>query len=388
MLQLKIWKDVFKQLARNKRQSFLTMIALAISVFVVLVILSSSAYTTKQLATDLEVTEGETVTLTYTPKDSSYLGGFTEADQSLIKSILNHVQVETTSSHYDVTVDVAYGGSHQQLEFRSYDDLLAQDTLIPTLIAGKDLASLSAGDEIALSDDAAKALARSEDVTEILDKTITIKEKNFKVVAIYYASSLRTFLPQLILSQSGKEVLLDHQEYYDQLTLHTRDFDLVNQALEALDKSGSHRLQGSYAYIDNVKLYEDNREQVQVILTFIALLSGISIFVSGFGVMNAMLSSISERHKEIAIRRALGARKKDIQRAYMIEGSLLAILGGLVGLAVTLVFMLVMNSLGLTASLSLFQILMTLGLTLVSGSIFSLLPSLVASQKNVVEGLK
>ena len=62
-------------------------------------------------------------------------------------------------------------------------------------------------------------------------------------------------------------------------------------------------------------------------LNFIAFLSSISIFVAGFGVMNALLSSVSERSKEIAIRRALGAKKSDIYLSYMIEGTFLSIIG-------------------------------------------------------------
>lgn len=185
-----------------------------------------------------------------------------------------------------------------------------------------------------------------------------------------------------------KELLLGKREYFDELVVETNQLENINKALSALDTYGTFRKEGTYAYIDNRRVYEETKAQATTILNFIALLSSISIFVAGFGVMNAMLSSVSERSKEIAIRRALGAKKSDIYQSYMMEGTLLSIMGAIAGIGVATLFVILMNMSGFVTTLTLDHILITLFTTGVFGIVFSIMPAMVAANKNVIEGLR
>src|SRR5690606_24238406 len=68
------------------------------------------------------------------------------------------------------------------------------------------------------------------------------------------------------------------------------------------------------------------RDQLQA-----AAIAGISLLVGGIGIMNIMLASVTERTREIGIRRALGAKKKDIVQQFLIEAVILSGVGGLIG---------------------------------------------------------
>jgi len=80
-----------------------------------------------------------------------------------------------------------------------------------------------------------------------------------------------------------------------------------------------------------VRIIEQMEAQMRLFGLLLAAVGGISLVVGGFGVMNAMLASVSERRLEIGIRRALGARRGDLQRQFLAESVLLCLIGGLFG---------------------------------------------------------
>ena len=82
------------------------------------------------------------------------------------------------------------------------------------------------------------------------------------------------------------------------------------------------------------KLIEQMQRQTQTFALLLAAIGSISLIVGGVGVMNVMLVSVTERRKEIGIRRALGARRLDIQSQFLIESVVLSLIGGVFGIAV------------------------------------------------------
>jgi putative ABC transport system permease protein len=85
--------------------------------------------------------------------------------------------------------------------------------------------------------------------------------------------------------------------------------------------------------LDKLEAAEREKRRWEVLLVFIA---GISLFVGGVGIMNIMLATVTERTREIGIRRALGAKRRDITLQFLIEAVLQTTLGGLAGLSLGL----------------------------------------------------
>src|SRR6185295_5157257 len=71
-----------------------------------------------------------------------------------------------------------------------------------------------------------------------------------------------------------------------------------------------------------------------VFTAFLGSIAGISLLVGGIGVMNIMLVSVTERTREIGIRKAVGAKRRDILTQFLVEATVISVLGGLTGLAV------------------------------------------------------
>ena len=84
------------------------------------------------------------------------------------------------------------------------------------------------------------------------------------------------------------------------------------------------------------QLIEQMKRQSQLFTLLLGAIGSISLIVGGIGVMNVMLASVTERRKEIGIRRALGANRKDVQSQFLTESVMLSLLGGLLGLGLGL----------------------------------------------------
>ncbi|MDE0864266.1 MAG: ABC transporter permease [Rubripirellula sp.] len=119
-----------------------------------------------------------------------------------------------------------------------------------------------------------------------------------------------------------------------QITLRLKD---KNDAV-ATGLAVEQALQRSHLFTDftvgvPLKLLEQARNTRLMFITMMGLLAGISLLVGGIGIMNIMLATVTERTREIGIRRALGATKRDIHRQFLIETVLLSVAGGVTGIA-------------------------------------------------------
>jgi putative ABC transport system permease protein len=123
--------------------------------------------------------------------------------------------------------------------------------------------------------------------------------------------------------------------------------------------------------------------------SLLAAVAGISLVVGGIGIMNMMLTTVTERTREIGLRKAIGAKRRDINRQFLIEAVMLTFIGGVIGVLLGWGISIGVTALGiLQTQVSLYSVMLAFGVSALIGIVFGYYPAQRASKLNPIEALR
>jgi putative ABC transport system permease protein len=164
----------------------------------------------------------------------------------------------------------------------------------------------------------------------------------------------------------------------------TTDAEVVRGILNS-----SHHNAGDFSVIVPAELLAQQKRTEQLFNTVMVAIASISLLVGGIGIMNIMLAAILERTREIGVRRAVGARRSDIIRQFVIEATLISFAGGLLGVVLGFVMsQLIAWLAGWSTIVTVSSILLAFVVSISVGLIFGIYPAVKAARLDPVEAIR
>jgi ABC-type lipoprotein export system ATPase subunit/ABC-type antimicrobial peptide transport system permease subunit len=222
-----------------------------------------------------------------------------------------------------------------------------------------------------------------------------VLEENYNMDVYMPIRTCRVRFGQRVLFRQGASILNEQVELH-QITLTISDIDRVQSTgslVSEMLKRGHTRNDWSVSVpLDRLKQAEDARDRYNMLLMLIA---SISLLVGGIGIMNIMLATVTERTREIGIRRALGAKRWDITVQFIIEAVVQTTIGGLLGVLTGLTMAVGIPLLSrlfaqkpLPAQIDVMSIFLSLGVAVSVGVVFGWYPARRASYLEPIEALR
>ncbi|MFA6814065.1 MAG: ABC transporter permease [Patescibacteria group bacterium] len=167
-----------------------------------------------------------------------------------------------------------------------------------------------------------------------------------------------------------------------------KNTELIPKAITAIEVELEKSLnEDDFSVFDQSQLLSTITNILSMLTVALGGIAAISLLVGGIGIMNIMLVSVSERTREIGLRKALGATPKQILVQFLIEASLLSILGGLIGLALAVLGTWAIQSI-FPAKITLTSVLLAFGVSTAVGLIFGVAPAKRAAELSPIEALR
>jgi len=221
-----------------------------------------------------------------------------------------------------------------------------------------------------------------------LGKTIRFEGQRFKIIGVAKKKGDREPDNALFVPYSSTFGSVNPDKTFWGIYLGVSEEDMIAPAKKKVQETLIKRYDDEDFAVTEQSELLDSINQIFTIINYVLIAIGsISLIVGGIGIMNIMYATVTERTKEVGIRRAVGATRKDILLQFLTESTILSLFGGLLGLV--LASLIVMGiRLFFPASINLFAVLATLGISSGIGIFFGVFPARRAASLPPIEAIR
>jgi putative ABC transport system permease protein len=387
---LQAYKMAIKSIVGNKVRSFLTMLGVIIGVASVIAAVAFAQGSTKSITSSLEGMGTNLIQISITGRNSnrnvsySELQKFAEENSNEIAAVAPQISGSVTVKYGTKTTDTSLIGTSSEYE----------------IIRNKHVQS---GRFLLSMDNDYKqkvALIGTRVVSEVfagknpLGQNIKISGQVFKVVGVLeqkanaqdQSDDDQVIIPVTVAQRLNRDANIRS------FSVQAATPEAVNGVMDKLNKflTKIYKDETAFRVFNQTQILDTLNTVTGALMVVLGGIAAISLVVGGIGIMNIMLVSVTERTREIGIRKAIGAKRKNILIQFLIEAVMVTGIGGIIGVIIGLsIIKFIIGGLKITTPVySPFWVTLSFGISLLVGVIFGMFPAYKAAKLNPIDALR
>ncbi|MEK7167106.1 MAG: FtsX-like permease family protein, partial [Patescibacteria group bacterium] len=230
-----------------------------------------------------------------------------------------------------------------------------------------------------------------------IGKTVRINKVNFKVIGVLQSKGSAGFFnpdDTAFTPISTMQKILTGDDSLSLIAINVQNKNAMPQVQEEVNFTiaQKHRVDPQnpdFSIVSQTDILGALTKATDTFTIFLAAVAGISLLVGGIGIMNMMLTTVTERTREIGLRKAIGAKRKDITKQFLAEAVMLTFIGGVAGVILGwIISIVVSNFAGIATSVSISAVLLAFIVSAGIGIIFGYYPAKRAASLNPIDALR
>ncbi|MDF2855185.1 MAG: macrolide export ATP-binding/permease MacB [Neobacillus sp.] len=394
------FKVALSSIMNHKVRSILTMLGIIIGVAAVIIIVAIGQGAKSKMTEELFSTDKNAVEIFYEPlpsEDESEMDMYwemptlTSEDLDTLAEVPGVKAVIGTNQGWGTLL---YNENQGEMQITGVGEDYFKARKIPVVegrsINSRDNDSLS---RVTMIDTVARKKFFKE-TDEVIGEIIDLNGNPYKVIGVYESpipEQFRSETGEMLMPRAVISMMFGSMEI-ESLSIIASNPEKISETgrLAADTLTNAKKLENGMYNIHDFSEYEKEVDTVLTLMTLvIGSIAGISLLVGGIGVMNIMLVSVTERTREIGLRKAIGATRGRILLQFLIESATLTSLGGLFGIGLAILGSLLVTKLSpISATVSPLVVIIGVGFSALIGIIFGILPANKASKLSPIDALR
>lgn len=381
-----ILKVAFKNIKNNKLRSVLTMLGLIIGIASVIVLVGIGSGATDDVTNQVQSLGTDILTINITSEDSSI-------EYEKIDEILDLDNISKVAPYKNISSTVSRGSTtaSKSTILATNDSYL--DVTNTALAEGRTISQIDIKNKTKVCILGSEIATSLFNLSDPVGEAIKINGDKYTVIGVLeeQGTSMGNNIDEMVLIPLTTAKYLGTDTSITNLYVKVENEDNIDRTIMTLENYIRSTLQISSDYY-SVSSQDSMIDTMESVSNTLSLLLGgiasISLIVGGIGVMNVMLVSVTERTKEIGIRKSLGAKRRDILFQFLVESLVLSVIGGIIGVISGIGIGNLVQNFGYTFNASSKVILVSFSSSALIGLVFGIFPAYRAAGLNPIDALR